>query len=236
MLKPMLTWIAILIVLLGHCPAELSVPAQLATLKNINLPIRHSELKGDLINLLRSISVKFDVPIVGEIAASDNQLITIAAGSSSLRQVLDVLTKQVPACGWQEETGVVHFYNRKLRQAPRNVLNLKLRSFEMPNDVSTLKIALRSRLYSASQGIQNGGGVISDFPSRELGDEKLPDEKMSNVTGREVLVKAAALNRHFSSIIVFPRSQPTDSDINYANRNWFWMSLGSAPTEPLRLQ
>lgn len=186
----------------------------------------HSRISADLANTLVSIATDYRVPIVAELTATENPKVEIPEGKATARQLLALLVTKAPQYDWKEHGGVVHFYRRTVLNAPANPLNVKLKSFQSPANVSQLKIVLPARLYNASQGFQEGGAVISAFPSTELQQQKLPGKIFRDATGRDILLAVVASQPQFSSILVLPNPHPRGAkDLEYASRHWFWFAM-----------
>lgn len=185
----------------------------------------HKEMKGSLLNALVFVSTQFRVPVIGELVGPQDHDLVIPAGTDSARQILDQLVSQSRGYEWSVHLGVVHFYERRVVNAKGNFLNLRLRTFEIPPNVSDLKLILRERLTNDAKGLT--GAVISYMASPELKEEVIASKRLQNATGRKILVTSAELTPKFTSIIVFPRREPKgNEDVDYASRNWFWLPVG----------
>jgi len=196
--------------------------------KSLTLDItrEHSRISTDLANTLVSIATEYTVPIVAELTATEDPKVDITVGKATARQLLNSLVAKSPGYVWKEQAGVVHFYNKTIVNVPAHPLNFKLKSFQLPENVSQLKIFLPARLHNAAQGFQEGSAAISAFPSTELEQQKLPSKIFRDATGRDILLAAAASQPQFSSIIVLPNSHPQGAkDLEYANRHWFWFAM-----------
>jgi hypothetical protein len=187
---------------------------------------QHDQISTDLANALVFVATKYKVPIVAELTATEDPKVDMAAGQATARQLLNSLVSKSPEYIWNEQAGVVHFYNKTILNALAHPLNFKLKSFQLPENISQLKIFLPARLYNASQGMQEGSVAISAFPSSELEQQKLPGKLFRNATGRDILLAAASSQPQFSSIIVLPNSHPKgQKDLEYANKHWFWFAM-----------
>ncbi len=194
----------------------------------LDITREHSRISADLANSLVSIASEYRVPIVAELTATEDSKIDIAMGEATARQLLNSLVAKSPEYVWKEQAGVVHFYSKTILNAPAHPLNFKLKYFQTPENVSQLKIFLPARLYSASQGMQEGSAAISAFPSTELEQQKLASKIFRNATGRDILLAAASSQPKFSSIIVLPNAHPKgEKDLEYANKHWFWFAITS---------
>jgi hypothetical protein len=121
---------------------------------------------------------------------------------------------------------VIHFYNTKLIGAEFNFLNLKFRQFVMPSNLSELQLTLPSREFGLLQGYAGSGIVITGFGNATLEKDLLHASPLENITGREILLRAANESPTFLTIIVFPNTDPTGGEVEQdMNRNWFWRAL-----------
>jgi hypothetical protein len=194
----------------------------------LDIPREHSRISTDLANTLVFITAEYQVPIVAELAATEDPKVDITAGKATARQLLNSLVAKSPEYVWKEQAGVVHFYNKTILNAPAHPLNFKLKIFQLPENVSQPKIFLPARLHNASQGIQEGSAAISAFPSTELEQQKLPSKIFRDATGRDILLAAASSEPQFSSIIVLANSHPKgEKDLEYAYKHWFWFAMTS---------
>jgi hypothetical protein len=192
----------------------------------LDTPQQHRPISTDLANTLVMIATEYKLPIIAELTATENPKVDIPEGKAAARQLFALLVAKTPQYDWKEHAGVVHFYRKTVLNAPANPLNVKLKSFQSPENVSQLKIFLPTRLYNVSQGFQEGGAAISAFPSTELSLQRLPRTIFRDATGRDILLAAAAAQPQFSSIIVLPNSHPQGAkDLEYANRHWFWFAM-----------
>jgi hypothetical protein len=219
----------ILLVLVNYAFSLAAVAVQA---DEANMPItldsvrEHDHIATDLANTLVLVATEYRVPIVAELTATEDPQVDIPAGKATARKLFALLVAKAPQYDWREHAGVVHFYRRTVLNAPANPLNVKLKSFQSPENVSQLKIFLPTRLYNVSQGFQEGGAAISAFPSTELSQQRLPRTIFRDATGRDILLAAAAAQPQFSSIIVLPNSHPQGGkDLEYANRHWFWFAM-----------
>lgn len=227
-----MTQTTFLSLVLGICTFNLgtvSVPAeQSSNPSTLDTARQHDHISTDLANTLVFVATEYRVPIIAELAATENPKVDIAAGKTTARQLLNSLVAKSPEYVWKEQAGVVHFYNKTILNAPVHPLNFKLRTFQLPENVSQLKIFLPARLYNASHGIQEGSVAISAFPSTDLEQQKLSSKIFRDATGRDILLAAASSQPQFSSIIVLPNSHPKgEEDLEYANKHWFWFAMAT---------
>jgi hypothetical protein len=191
---------------------------------------QHSAKTGNLAEVLRFVAIKFQVAIVAELVQPLASDLKIPSGKHSAKELLELLSKAAPGYSWTAYGTVVHFYNDSVRSASENFLNVKFEMFEMPATVGDLQVLLPPQLKNRLQGHSQG---YAAHGFRTLEGQALPVRTMHNVTGREILIAAAQSNPKFCTIIVFPSSKPTATDINFAFENWFWQSLDSK--EPQRI-
>src|SRR5205814_2277492 len=210
---------------------------QHAVRNRLDIAHEHKQFGSDFVNAVDFVSHEYHIPIIAEVTFSANRQVLFDKHEDSARQLLNLLISKIDDCAWEDRAGVIHIYQKQLLNAPGNFLNVKLKTFLLSGTMSDFKLALRTRLYNASQGFTGTGGVISDFPSQQLSGQTLPRKLLRDVTGRDILFTAAKLNPQFSSIIVFPRPKPEGkTDMDYASRNWFWLTLNSPDQAPLTVQ
>ena len=102
----------------------------------------HSRISTDLANTLVSIATEYRVPIVAELTATEDPKVDVTPGKATARQLLNSLVARSPEYAWKEQAGVVHFYNKTILNALAHPLNFKLKSFQLPDNISQLKIFL----------------------------------------------------------------------------------------------
>jgi hypothetical protein len=231
-MKHAMTQKTLILLVLGICMFNLgtvSVPAQQSrNLSTLDTARQHDHISTDLANTLVFVATEYRVPIVAELTSTEDPKVDIASGKATARQLLNSLIAKSPEYVWQEQAGVVHFYNKTILNAPAHPFNFKLKTFQLPENVSQLKIFLPARLYNAAHGIQEGSVAISAFPSTELEQQKLSSKIFRDATGRDILLAAASSQPQFSSIIVLPNSHPKgEKDLEYANKHWFWFAMTS---------
>jgi hypothetical protein len=71
-------------------------------------------------------------------------------------QLLNSLIAKSPEYVWEEQAGLVHFYNKTILNAPAHPLNFKLKSFQLPANVSQLKIFLPARFTTHHKASRKG--------------------------------------------------------------------------------
>jgi len=200
-------------------------PSTAEQASGIDVTREHVRITADLANVLVSVTTEYQLPLVAELVSTENPKIDIPMAKATAREVLNCLVSKAPTYEWKEQAGVIHFYHKNVLGAAAHPLNYSLKFFQMPENVSRLKIILPVRLYNAEQGIQEGGAAISAFPSAELERQNLPNKTFRDTIGRDILLAAAAAQPRFSSIIVLPNSHPRGAkDLEYAHRHWFWFA------------
>src|SRR5438445_10931043 len=87
--------------------------------------------------------------------------------------------------------------------AKGNLLNIRIKHFTMPNNLSDFKLLLPAAINSARKGLPPSGAVISGFPSSEMEEEKLQTRgELTAVSGRHLLMAVAEETRGVYTIIV----------------------------------
>lgn len=197
--------------------------------------VHHSAQKGDLVQLLEFTATTFALPMTIEIAQPYPAEIALPARVSSARQVLDLIVKASPEYGWEDRDGVVVVYNIHLKQSMGNVLNTRLQSFRMPENVGEFRLVLINSLAHPRNGV---GGVIAGVEAPEVTALKLSSGKiLENVTGREILIEACRENRKSFSVIVFPNDNPqTSTDREAAMSEWTMRSSSTLVGNPITLR
>lgn len=79
--------------------------------------------------------------------------------------------------------------------------------------------------------------LITGFGDANLEKDTLEPGTLKNVTGRDILLRAANERPTFLSIVVFPTAEPTKKQMEKdINRNWFWEALKEKTLGPLYIQ
>jgi hypothetical protein len=128
-------------------------------------------------------------------------------------------------------------YNKKLRQARFNFLNLKFSRYVFPPDLSELKLRFPTQAEGLLEGYSGAGWMtIGGFGDKLLEKEKLQQIALENVTPFEVLVHIASDSPSFYTMLVFPSAAPTKNDAK-KRVVWQWGSLNEKlqpiDTQPL---
>jgi hypothetical protein len=128
----------------------------------------------------------------------------------------------------------VLFYDIRLRYAPGNFFNANIPWFVMPGDLAELVLELNQAM-----GTEPGTArVMAGVPQKSLRIVKLrKGGVLTNVTGREVLVRAAKESNNLFSVVLFPTANPTtQKHIDQAHNNWFIRTIDELPQHPTRLR
>lgn len=196
-------------------------------------PPQYGQPPADLANALVQMARASHVPMIAELVWPLPNIPT-AEGKPLTREALDDLVRQAPGYEWKMEGKAVHFYNKKLRQARLNFLNLKILKFTIPLDLSTLKRWFPGQAKGLLEGYSAQGGATTGFGDPLLEREKLRRVTLENVTPLDVLVHVANESPTFYTLIVFPSAAPTK---NEAEKQvvWQWGSLNEK-VQPVHLQ
>lgn len=186
-------------------------------------PIQYGPIPTDLANALAQMARSSHVPIIAELAQPLPK-IPIAEGTPVSENSLNELVRQAPGYEWKVDSGVVHFYNKKLRAAPLNFLNLRFPRFTVPSNLSELKLWFPGRAIGLLEGFTAEGGAISGFGDAALEKEKLDRATLENMTPLQILLQIAHERPTFYTIIVFPNAAPTRKEAEQ-QVHWFWGSL-----------
>ncbi|MGH9498509.1 MAG: hypothetical protein ACRD3L_05155 [Terriglobales bacterium] len=218
-------WISILLLtILGELPSSLR--AQEVT--PLQRPIQHNGVSNDLANVLAQLARWIQMPMIAELA-QPLPTVQLAEGNHTAEYLLTEITHQAPGYTFAVEGLVIHFYEKRLVLAKLNFLNLTFQQFEMPQNVSALKYKLPGLATALLQTEKHRGGVVfTGFGDTDLAKDTLEAGTLTNVSGREVLLRAAAESPQFFTIIVFSSNAPkTKQEARQATVNWFWQSLRS---------
>lgn len=199
----------------------------------------HEKLSGNMPEMLRFIAQRYHLPLVAELCQPLPNHFSIPEERDTARELLFKMTAQAPAYQFDTLRGDgVHFYCTEVLHAGANFLNLTFQQFTMPSNVSELKLFLPAKLNGLRNGLDGSGLVTSGFGVPELQKQRLSPEELKNVSGRDILMRAAEETRGFYTIVVFPSSSlPSDVFANYAFQHWFWGPLGTVPEEePIYVQ
>jgi hypothetical protein len=186
-------------------------------------PIQYGPIPGDLANALAEMARASRVPIIAELARPLPH-ITMTNGAKVSDDSLNQLLAQAPGYEWKREGKTIHFYNKQLRAARFNFLNLRIPRFTVPINLSELKLSFPGRAIGLLEGFTAEGGVVIGPGDTELAKEKLQQVTLENKTGLEILLHVANESPTFYTIMVFPKSIPTKKQAEL-NVSWFWGSL-----------
>lgn len=171
------------------------------------------------------IATSYKVPMLVEFAYSQPDVL-IAGGSYTAGQLLDQAVSQLRGYRWAPENGVAHLYQSQLVKSKGNLLNVKLKKFYLPGNVTEFIEILRSCVANSARGY----GCAAASPSTGcvacgLEKEPLPyRERFDEVSARAVLLRALQTNGRFFVFIRFDTIHPkSNRDTQHAK--WFVKSL-----------
>jgi hypothetical protein len=195
---------------------------------SLDLQVDHKAFSGNLAQVLAFVATEFKVPLIAELVQPLPRKLSIKAGKSSARQELAKLVAVAKQYSFRDVDGVANVYSIDLRRERRSLLNLRFQTFDMPPNVGALQLTLPARLKDLADNRKTGAGfATSGFATLEK--KSLHPERLTDISGSELLIKAAK-ERTFYSIIVCPTAHPpTDAEIRSTFDNWFWGGLGSTP-------
>jgi hypothetical protein len=177
----------------------------------------------DLANALAQMARASHVPLIAELAQPLPRIPT-EEGKPLNADTLNQLVKQSPGYEWKMEGKVVHFYNKKLRQARFNFLNLKFPRFTIPPNLSQFQLWFPGRAIGLLQGYTGEGGVSGGFGDPLLEKEALQRETLENVTALGVLIHVANQSPTFYTVLAFPSAAPTKNEAE-KQVSWHFGSL-----------
>jgi hypothetical protein len=187
----------------------------------------------DLANALVQMARTSRVPLIAELVQPLPDAST-SEGVSLDSETLNQLLQRAPGYEWKMEGKIAHFYNRKLRSAHYNFLNLKFPRFTIPPNLSDLKLWFPGRATGLLEGLTGEGGATTGFPDNKLASETLQRETLENVSPLQVLIHIANERPTFYVVLVFPTSVPTKHQAEH-DVVWHWGSL-SEKMKPLYTQ
>jgi hypothetical protein len=229
-MKMQLQTLLLAIVLLGSCSSGRGQGDPLAEL------VRCQSISSDLANTLAQVAWLSQLTMIAELAQPLPK-VEVAGGAYVVKDLLQSIARQAPEYEWRTEGKVIHFYSRQLKDAKFNFLNLRFSRFVMPPNLSELKLTFPTLEYGLLQGLSGGGMIIDGFGDVTLEKNSLRPATIENVTGREILIRAANESSTFFTVIVFPNSDPTRKQMELdINRNWFWQALKGQGAGPLYVQ
>ena len=107
----------------------------------------------------------------------------------------------------------------------------------MPGSLSDLKLTFPGREYALFEGSPGGSMIIEGFGDPVLKGDTLQTTPLENVTGREILFRAADERPTFATVLIFPNDDPTKKQVEIdMNRNWFWQALSAPSPAPLYIE
>ncbi len=176
----------------------------------------------DLANALVQMARASHTPLIAELVWPVPKIPT-AEGVPLSPDRLNEIVKQAPGYEWKMEGKAVHFYNRQLRQARFNFINLEFPRYVIPPDLSELKLWFPGQAEGLLEGY-TGGGMTTGFGDLLLAKEKLQTTTLEKVTPLEVLIHVANESPTFYTVLVFPDAAPTKREAE-GRIVWQWGSL-----------
>jgi hypothetical protein len=199
----------------------------------LNQAIKCDPITTDLANALVRVALLSHVPIIAELA-QPVPAVDLSQGTYIVKDLLDGIARQSPGYEWRVEGRAVHFYSRRTKDAKSNFLNLRFPEFTMPGSLSDLKLMFPGREYALFEGSPGGSMIIEGFGDPVLKGDTLQATPLENVTGREILFRAANERPTFATVLIFPNDDPTKKQVEMdMNRNWFWQALSAPSPAPL---
>jgi hypothetical protein len=194
---------------------------------DLNVIVSHKSCAGNLAELLRFVAEQYQVPVVAELVNPVPGQLIIESGQDTAIGLLGKVLKQVPRYKYEVINGqIIHFHEKDVVNAKGNLLNVDIKHFTMPNNLSDFKLLLPAAINSARKGLPTSGAVISGFPSSEMEKERLQARELTGVSGRDLLIAVAEETRGFYTIVVLQdQNCRTDACFDYANQHWFWGPL-----------
>jgi hypothetical protein len=208
---------------------RIDIPVQ----ERLELPQRVSSASLRLTDFVGFIATSYKVPMLVEFVYPQPTL-TVMAGTYSARQLLDHAVSQLHGYRWKSENGVAHLYHSQLVKWRGNLLNVKLRKFYLPVNVTEFIRTLRSCVANTAGGYGcTAASVSSGCVACGLEKESLPYlERFDEVTARAVLLRALQANGRFFIVIAFDSVHPKlSSDVPFLN--WFTQSLVPDKAAPM---
>jgi hypothetical protein len=198
--------------------------------------VRHEAISADLSNALARVASIYRLPIIAELAQPLPK-IRLAEGTDDPKLLLQEMARQAPGYDWRASGRVILFYNKKLREAKFNFLNLRFPRFSMPANLSELKLIFPELEGGLLQGYAGAGVVVTGFGDALLAKDLLQPATLQNVSGREILLRAATESPTFLTIVVFPNAEPTKKQVERdIGRNWFWQALKEERPGPIYVE
>ncbi|OLB83780.1 MAG: hypothetical protein AUI17_07970 [Acidobacteriales bacterium 13_2_20CM_2_55_5] len=207
---------------------------------DLKVIVSHKSWAENLAELLRFVAEQYRVPIVAELVNPVPSHLVIESGQDTAIGLLGNVLKQLPGYKYEVTNGqIIHFYAKHVVNAKGNLLNIRIKHFTMPNNLSDFKLLLPAAINSSRKGLPTSGAVISGFPSSEMEKEKLQTRgELTAVSGRDLLMAVAEETRGFYTIIVLQdQNCRTDTCFDYANDHWFWGPLTATVShDPIYIQ
>jgi hypothetical protein len=176
--------------------------------------------------VLEKVSTVFELPMLIVVPQSDG-VFEIPAGRHSAREILNGIVQRNPQYDWERCDSAVYFYQKTLRDNPKNFLNWKAKEIRISGDLAIFKLYLASKLARVTDPSvpiePDQGGLLVGITPERLMKHKLPSVVLHDVTISEALCKVLSLDRRFYISINFPNAKTiTKEDIDSALFNWHW--------------
>src|ERR1700688_2118454 len=178
----------------------------------LNQTIKCGPITTDLANALVRVALLSRVPIIAELSQA-LPAVDVSRGTYIVKDLLDGIARQSPGYEWRFEGKAVHFYSRRTKDAKSNFLNLRFPEFIMPGSLSDLKLMFPGREYALFEGSPGGSMIIEGFGDPVLKGDTLQTTPLENVTGREILFRAADERPTFATVLIFPNDEPTKKQV-----------------------
>lgn len=189
----------------------------------------HPAISGDLVFALAHVAQVFDVSLVAETAQPYPANVRLPGGIHTAQELLNLLVQQCPGYRWQEKGSVAWVYNEDVLHSSGDFLNRRIDRIKMPVSLADLHIQLPVEV-SVAEG--RGRGVTAGVAPREQQEFHLAPETLTGVSIRDVLLRAGTEVRLFC-LVVFPNSNPTESDEDEAFSNWYLVPIKLLDSKPL---
>jgi hypothetical protein len=115
----------------------------LLTATDLTVVASHKSCAGNLAELLRFVAEQYRVPMVAELVNPLPSQLVIESGQDTAIGLLQKVLTQVPGYRYEVTNGqIIHFYARDVVNAKGNLLNIGIKHFTMPNNLSDFKLLL----------------------------------------------------------------------------------------------
>jgi hypothetical protein len=210
-------------------------PLDLSLERRLDSPHCVAATSFRLTDFVSFIGTTFKVPLLTETEALMPDL-EIPTGIYSARQLLNAAMGQLNGFEWRDEGGVAHVYERRLLDAPGNLLNVRLPVFAFPHTVGEFMFLFRPCINSVIHRHGCGEGIFMGFQLPELKQGALPyGQTFRDEIARKILLAALRMNGRFYLLIAFEGPKP-ELRSRYPFRNWFAESLEVSEPSPMWVQ